>query len=191
MPSSLTNNGSLSSAPVGEQVTRKENLESYLASEELVRQDPHQEEPYNGDSDTDESDLTPPSSNAEKSASSEKDLDPSKRSRSSSGSSDSCESIFEELVISTVPQTFQPKSIRLFSQTENHAIRMADDSFSSRSGLAEDKSVLQLTAKGSTANSTQQGQRDNVASWRMALAYSKGQFSRLQVYYLIIVSQCL
>ena len=69
MPSSLSGNDSLSSAPVGEQLTRKENLESYLAAEELDRQDPHQEEPYNGDSDTDKSDRTSLSSDAEKSAS--------------------------------------------------------------------------------------------------------------------------
>lgn len=174
LPSSLSGNDSLSSAPVGEQLTRKENLESYLASEELDRQDSHQEEPYNGDSDTDKSDRTPPSSDAEKSASSEKDLDSSKRSRSSSGSSDSCESIFEELVISAVPQTFQPKSIRLSLQTENHAIRMADNSFSSRSGLAEDKSILQLTAKGPSANSTQQGQRDQCRVLENSLSIQQG-----------------
>ena len=50
---------------MGEQLTRKENLESYLAAEEFDRQDPHQEEPYNGDSDTDKSDRTPLSSDVE------------------------------------------------------------------------------------------------------------------------------
>ena len=50
---------------------------------------------------------------------------------------------------------------------------MADNSFSSRSGLAEDKSILQLTAKG-PANSTQQGQRDQCRVLENSLSIQQG-----------------